>query len=716
MSGNSRALALRVMGIYLVFAAAWILLSDAAAKLLFPDAHTISHFQTIKGLAFVGVTAFLLYITMLGPLRRRDRETVMRLAAEDSLRAANERNEALLKAIPDMLFVLDSEGKFLDYRGPSGVTLLPPEAFIGKPISEIMPEGIALEAIAKVKSVLASRGTEFQSYQLDGGGETRYFETRLAPYGSNAVVALCRDRTERHRVESALRKSEEKLRKLSHAVEQSTSSIVITDPDGFIEYVNPRFTAVTGYTQDELIGKTPSVLKSGDTPPEVYRNLWDTISQGGEWRGEFSNRRKNGEVYWEFASISPLTDESGKITHFVGVKEDITGRKGLEEQLRHVQKMEAFGQLAGGVAHDFNNYLAVIRMQTDLLRTSGNLGPEQAACAREIEQATERASNLTNQLLLFSRRQAMRPRDIDLNANVASITRMFERLLGDGIEVRVACAAEPLMIRADPGMIDQILVNLALNARDAMPAGGVLEISTQAVEPDAAEAAGVPRAKAGRYACLTVADTGMGISPEHLPHVFEPFFTTKDVGKGTGLGLATVFGIVEQHEGWLDVSSKPGSGTVFRLHFPLLARLAPEAPAQEPPLTTGCCEPDCILVVEDDASLRQLIRKVLEREGHRVCEAATGVKALSKWDECRGRIGLLLTDLVMPDGMSGIEVAGTLRKSKPDLRVVFMSGYNPETAGKDCPEFEEARFLPKPFGAADLSGIVRDAFDGHPAS
>lgn len=714
MSGNSRALALRVMGIYLIFAAAWILLSDAAVKLLFPDAHTISHFQTIKGLAFVGVTAFLLYVALLGPLQRRDREMAMRIAAEESLRAANERNEALMKAMPDMLFVLDSEGLFLDYRGPSGTTLVPPEMFIGKRLSDIMPEHIATEALAKVRSVLASRGTEFQSYQLGSGNEAGFFESRFAPYGADSVVALCRDRTERLRVECALRESEDKLRKLSHAVEQSTSSIIITDPNGSIEYVNPRFTAVTGYSLDELIGKTPSVLKSGDTPPDEYRKLWETITQGREWRGEFRNRRKNGEIYWESASISPLTDESGRITHFVGVKEDITGRKSLEDQLRHAQKMEAFGQLAGGVAHDFNNYLAVIRMHIDFLRMGGDLEPEQSACAREIEQAAERASNLTNQLLLFSRRQAMRPREIDLNTTVTSITRMFERLLGNGIEVRVACAAQPLVIRADPAMIDQILVNLALNARDSMPSGGVLEISTLAVEPETSEAAGVPRARAERHARLTVRDTGAGISPEHLPHIFEPFFTTKDVGKGTGLGLATVFGIVEQHEGWLDVSSVPGEGTVFRLHFPLLTRPPADAPAQDPPPAPRRGEGDCILVAEDDASLRKLIRKVLEREGFRVCEAATGVKALAKWEKRRDDIGLLLTDLMMPDGMSGIELAGILRKSKPDLPVVFMSGYNPETAGRNCPEFEKARFLPKPFGAAELTVTIKEAFDGHP--
>lgn len=710
MPGNSRTLALRVMLIYLVFAVAWILLSDETVSVLFPDAHLVTHFQTIKGLAFVGVTAVLLFVILIGPLQRRDSEMAMRIAAEDSLRVANERNEALLRAIPDMLFVISADGRFLDYCGPKGVTLLPPEHFIGKRVHEVLPQAIADTTLAKVKLVIENQGTEFHSYELVSNGEKRHFESRLAPCGSNSVIAICRDRTERHRVERALQESEDQLRKLFHAVEQSTSSIVITDPEGYIEYVNPRFTAVTGYTLEELIGKTPRVLKSGDKTPEDYRELWETITQGREWRGEFQNRRKNGEVYWEFASISPLTDEAGRITHFVGVKEDITGRKSLEDQLRHVQKMDAIGQLAGGVAHDFNNILGIIQMQADLLRLTSGLTAEQEQCAAEIEQATERAANLTSQLLLFSRRQAMRPRDLNLNDTVINISRMLARLLGENIRIRVTCADVPLTIHADPGMMDQVLLNLAVNSRDAMPSGGLLEIATSVVELDVRQAAKIANAKPIRYACLTVTDDGCGIKPDDLPRIFEPFFTTKDIGKGTGLGLATVFGIVEQHEGWIDVVSTPGSFTTFRIHFPLLDRPVGADPAESPP-TASRGGSEMILVAEDDPALRALIRKVLVGLGYRFLEAASGVEAAKVWDSNRDSIDLLLTDLVMPDGMSGIELAATLRKVRPDLKVVFMSGYSPEIAVGECPAFDHVNFLAKPFRAHQLSAVVRAALD-----
>jgi signal transduction histidine kinase/ActR/RegA family two-component response regulator len=419
-------------------------------------------------------------------------------------------------------------------------------------------------------------------------------------------------------------------------------------------------------------------------------------------------------LYWEFASISPITDEAGRVTHFVAVKEDITGRKNLEAQLRHAQKMEAIGQLAGGVAHDFNNILAVIQMQTDLLRMAGDLKPEQTASAVEIEQAAERAASLTRQLLLFGRRQLMQARDIDLNDIVSNISKMLHRLLGEDIRIHLNYSPRHLLIHADAGMIDQVLLNLAINSRDAMPNGGRLVVETSRIDLSERQTALIPNAKPGSYACLTVMDNGTGIKPEDLPHIFEPFFTTKDVGKGSGLGLATVFGIVEQHRGWIDVISTPGIGTTFRIHLPLLASHAPPK-ARHPALTASRGGTETILVAEDDSSLRILIRFVLTRLGYRMIEAPTGIDALHVWQENRDTIQLLLTDLVMPDGMSGIELAQRIKEDAPQMKVIYMSGYSPEIAAKNVSLHEGVDFLAKPFHAHELAEIIREALDRKPA-
>ena len=479
-------------------------------------------------------------------------------------------------------------------------------------------------------------------------------------------------------------------------MEQSPVSVVITDTTGKIEYVNRKFTKVTGYSFPEAVGQNPRILKSGELGAEMYKQLWASIIGGGTWCGEFHNRKKNGELFWEWAAISPILDATGTITHFLAVKEDITRRKQaegelrnreeqfrllienasdiitvinnegiirfqspaserqlgykpeemtgrnafefvhpddaprllaalqralsdpnsptsaelrfrhhdgtwrvmqsigkslpnqvsegfivvnsrditenrkLEEQLRQAQKMEAVGQLAGGVAHDFNNILAAIQIPADLLKSGGGLSPTQLDLTKEMVKATRRATNLTRQLLLFSRHQALQPHDLDLNDVVTNITKMLQRILGEDIRLQFKYAPQPLPIHADAGMIDQILMNLAVNSRAAMPKGGQLVIETSAVNFDELAAAQSPQARPGLFACLSISDTGSGIPPEALPRIFEPFFTTKDVGKGTGPGLATVLGIVQQHQGWVKVYSEVGHGTTFRIYLPRL--------------------------------------------------------------------------------------------------------------------------------------------------
>ncbi|TAK97870.1 MAG: PAS domain S-box protein, partial [Verrucomicrobia bacterium] len=374
-----------------------------------------------------------------------------------------------------------------------------------------------------------------------------------------------------------IKRAEEQLRKHSRAVEQSPASIVITDRNGNIEYVNPKFTEITGYALDEVRGKNPRLLKSGETSPEEYRRLWQTISAGREWRGEFHNRKKNGEQFWEFASISPIVDEGGNITHFLAVKEDITARKRaeaerrlLEDHLRQTQKMEAFGQLAGGVAHDFNNILAATLIHLGLMKERRNLDAETLESIHELESHAQRAASLTRQLLLFGRRSVMQVRPLDLNEAVENLLKMLRRLIGEHITLEWQGRSVLPRVLADAGMIEQIVVNLVVNARDAMPKGGIVTIATSLAEVDAAQAQAEPHARPGQFACLTVSDTGCGMDETVLRRIFEPFFTTKDTGKGTGLGLATVYGIVNQHQGWIAVESTVDKGSVFRIFLPAL--------------------------------------------------------------------------------------------------------------------------------------------------
>jgi PAS domain S-box-containing protein len=407
---------------------------------------------------------------------------------------------------------------------------------------------------------------------------------------------------------------------------------------------------------------------------------------------------------------SPVRDKTGKYYGRIWTFRDITQRRTLEAQFRQAQKMEGIGQLAAGVAHDFNNIMAVIQLQANLLKIEEGLSHQQLESASEIEKAAERAANLTRQLLLFSRKQTMQARNLDLNQSINDITKMLRRTLGDHIQVQLKFSLEPLFIRADANMMDQVLMNLAVNAHDAMPQGGQLIIETSAVEFDESICGQLAQARPGSFVCLSVGDTGCGISPENLPRIFEPFFTTKDVGKGTGLGLATTFGIVQQHEGWINVYSEVGRGTIFRIYLPRLAAESGQEPGQ-PELTAVCGGSETILLVEDEAALRGSMHKALAHLGYRVLESASGVEALKIWEQHRKEIDLLLTDMVMPGGMTGKDLAERLLDEKPELIVIYSSGYSIEVASGDLPLEEGVNFLIKPFRAHVLAQMVRDCLD-----
>jgi nitrogen-specific signal transduction histidine kinase/CheY-like chemotaxis protein len=393
--------------------------------------------------------------------------------------------------------------------------------------------------------------------------------------------------------------------------------------------------------------------------------------------------------------------------------EDITERLMLEAQLRQSQKMESVGQLAAGVAHDINNILTVIQGHAGLLL---NAVPPGAGSTRSIEQisaAAERAASFIRQLLTFSRKQIFRSKILDLNAVLHNLKGMLPRLIGEDITLETHCQPDLPCIQADTGMVEQIVMNLAVNSRDAMPKGGKLTIATSAAEIDAAYLRQHPEAHVGWFVCLTVTDTGCGMEPKVLQRIFEPFFTTKEVGKGTGLGLATVYGVVKQHHGWLEVQSEVGVGTTFKVFLPVAGKAgdAPADPSDKSENVRGGKE--TILLVEDEIGLLELAREILQQYQYRVLIASSGVEALRVWDESNGQIDLLLTDMIMPGGMTGTDLAAELKRRKPGLKVIYASGYSSALTGKDFTQGDNI-FLAKPYQPNQMAQLIRNTLDASP--
>ena len=515
-------------------------------------------------------------------------------------------------------------------------------------------------------------------------------------------LATIEDITERRLAET------ERIR-LSTAMEQASESIVITDVQGQILYVNPAFEKLTGYARQEAIGQNPRLLKSGSHDDAFYTKLWQTVARGEVWQGHIINRKKDGTLFEEEATITPVRNPAGKVINYVAVKRDVTREIELEAQIRQVQKMEGIGQLAGGVAHDFNNILAAIMMQAQLTESTENLPASVVEDMQHIRQSCERGANLTRQLLLFSRKQVSQPRDLDLNDSVANISKMLRRVIGENISMQLNLSSKSVMAHADPGMLDQVLLNLAVNARDAMNHQGRVTIATTEELVDEATANRHPDARPGTYACLAVSDTGTGIAPEVLPRIFEPFFTTKEMGKGTGLGLATVFGIIKHHKGWIKVETELGKGTTFRIFLPSIARpLQSSAQKNRAALPRGT---ETILLAEDDFSVRAITRRFLETQGYTVVEAKNGVEALELWPQNRDRIQLLLTDLLMPEGVNGRDLARKIQADRPDLKVIYFSGYSADLAGQGLTLEPGKNFLKKPFTPSELLEMIRRNLD-----
>ena len=504
--------------------------------------------------------------------------------------------------------------------------------------------------------------------------------------------------------------AEDTVRKLWQAIEQSADLVLITDRTGVIEYVNPAFESLTGYSREEAIGQTPRLLKSGQQSPELYQELWATIMSGDVFRGVLANRKKSGEIFYAEKSITPVRDSEGRITHFISNDRDITERRRLEAQLQQAQKMDAIGKLAGGVAHDFNNLLMVISSYAELMQNS--LAPEHPLRrnVQEIMTASRRAADLTRQLLAFGRKQMQSLQFLSLNGIILEINKMLPHLLREDIQIVFVPGEHLGRVKADRVQIEQVVMNLAANARDAMPDGGKLTIETASVRVDEAYVqqrhAIVP---VGDYVLLTVSDSGQGITPECMTHIFEPFYTTKEDGKGTGLGLATVYGIVKQSGGFVWVYSEPGLGATFKIYLPTVEQQADEIPAPKP-VAKSVGGRETILLVEDEAALRQPAREFLSSKGYTVIEAMDGDDALGIANNHTGRIDLMITDVIMPH-MGGAELAETLAEKRPQMKVLFVSGYAENTILGHGPADVMTRFLQKPFSLEELARKIRTVLD-----
>jgi two-component system, cell cycle sensor histidine kinase and response regulator CckA len=880
-------------------------------------------------------------------LERSIRYALERARTIQVLRESDSRYRSLVETSPDAIICTDLTGKIIlcnqksvQSQGAKSVLELLGRNFFDLVAPEDRDRVKPLIEIALAQGV--TRNLEFCMIRADG---TRYHvesgSSRIAgaAEGTKAVIFILRDVTERKLADAM-------LRKLSRAVEQTADHLVITDRNGVIEYVNPAFEQLTGYSLEEVVGKTPRILRSDRHDQKFFKKLWSTILSGHVFRTIFTNRKKNGELYFQEETITPITDGNGKITHFVSTGHDITQRKqaeealrqteaqyrsifenaiegiyqasldgrfltvnpalvrmlgcesdaelincaveqfylnpstranfsrqiqqqnvvssfeaevlrkdgktiwisenaravrnlqgeieyyegtvenitqrkqaeqdmlrlaafpqwnpnpvlefsangdltyfnqaaqlmanslgldhplamlpdnaavmvrechlsgqsiiqreipigsrtlcwsffpipvnrvihcyvedaterlDLESRLRHSQKMESIGQLAAGVAHDFNNLLTIIQGQACLVLAHTKLERRAENALSQIVTAAERAANLTRQLLAFSRRQPMQSQPINLNEAIHNLAKMLQRILGDDITLEFNLNQELSPVVADVGMMEQVIMNLVVNARDAMPKGGRLIFRTANLLISDAYVKNHPEAEPGHCVCVSITDTGCGMDEFVLARLFEPFFTTKEIGKGTGLGLATVYGIIKQHQGWLEVESQVSRGSTFKVFIPADPRATP-APTEQflPPKYQRGHE--TILVVEDEASLRELIQEILGALGYQVVLAASGVAALEWWRQKGEPIDLLLTDMVMPDGVSGKELAVQLLAEMPDLKVVFISGYSVDLSTPEMSFREGMNFLQKPFSPATLARAVRDCLDSSPSA
>lgn len=509
---------------------------------------------------------------------------------------------------------------------------------------------------------------------------------------------------------SLRQKSEAERNRLIAAVAQTQDTIVITDCEGNIQYVNPAFEATTGYTRDEVLNQNPRLLKSGEQDQDFYQQMWQTLQGGGTFKGRMVNKRKDGTLFTEEATISPILDDAGQIISFVAVKRDITKQISLEAQLQQAQKMEAVGRLTGGVAHDFNNLLGVIIGYTEMALEELDPAQKVHGDLQKIREAAERSAGIVRQLLAFSRKQTISPKTFDLNAAVHGMLQMLRRLIGENIELAWLPEPGTLLVRMDPTQLDQILANLCVNAKDAIDAHGKITIETSRAVFDDEYCRQHLGFQPGSFVQLSISDNGCGIDKNAQSFIFEPFYSTKELGRGTGLGLSTVYGIVKQNNGFINVYSELGSGTTLKIYLPCWAHGQLEVSRQTAAKTRDC-QGETVLLVEDEPVLLAMAQQMLKRLGYNVLIADRPGEAVKIAQHYPGIIDLVFTDVVMPE-MTGKEMVRQIQLHYPDLQVLFMSGYTANVIAHNGILDEGVQFIQKPYSIEQLADKLRTILDG----
>jgi len=675
----------------------------------------------LKGAQVIGV--LLIQNRAPGSYTQRDLETLQTLAdqcsgalervrAEGESRQSEQRFRDLFENSPDAIFVEDLDGKVLDANLAASVLHgLSREQLIGKnSVEDLLPPDRRTVARRDFQKLAEGKLSWVEGETQVADGRVTPVEIRASRIEYKAKPALLlhvRDISQRRTAEAAVQSSEMLFRSVW---QNSVDGMRLSDEKGVIVAVNDAFCKLVGMKVTELEGRlfTAAYAETEDLQGMIVNHRERFLKRKNEFKVERQRLLHSGQLVMMEINHS-FVEVSGRTLLMLSLFRDVTQQRRLEEQLRQSQKMEAIGQLAGGVAHDFNNILTVIHGHASLLGMT-RLDETAARSAQQIILAAERAASLTRQLLAFSRRQLIQPKQLDMNKTVGNMSDMLGRLLGEDVSLHLNYCQVPATVEADAGMMEQVLLNLAVNARDAMPRGGQLGIRIAIVEVDGEHVKRQPDARPGRFVCISKSDTGTGIAPENLSRIFEPFFTTKEVGKGTGLGLATVYGIIKQHQGWIEVESVLGHGTTFRIYIPCAGTVLNESEAPAiPTILRGGTE--TVLLVEDEAPVRDLVARVLQKHGYKVLQASSGNDALGVWQEHKTDISLLLTDLVMPGNMNGHELAEKLWAEQPSLKVIFTSGYSADTVGKNFKLEPEVNYLQKPYHPNSLILTVRRCLD-----
>jgi PAS domain S-box-containing protein len=633
------------------------------------------------------------------------------------LRASHRQLRTIVDSMPDLLTRFDAAGR-ISFVSASIIRTfgVDPGDLLGRTPVELGicadPAGDR-ELVASIQRVLSTGKAEQLEVHFAHDDGPRPFEVRHLPEWEDGqvmgVVGIARDLAPQ-------RAAARQLYLLNYALDNISDAVYLMSGDSpEFRYVNQAAARSLGYSREELTAGM-GVLDIDAAVDEVrWKELMQTLRETPNLRVESLHRARDGRIIP--VEVTGNYFEFGGEFHNLAIARDISERRAaeaahraLEERLRHAQKMEAVGQLAGGIAHDFNNVLAIVQLASSGLLEAAGLSDEVREGLNEMRTAAERAANLTRQLLTFSRRQVIELVDVDMGEVVRNTTHLLGRVLGEHITLETHVASSLPPVRADPGMLEQVVMNLAINARDAMPQGGRLEVTLETARVANPRAESGPGNVARLHVCLAVEDTGSGIAASDLSHIFEPFFTTKALGQGNGLGLATVFSILELHGGFIDVDSCPGKGTTFRVFFPATEGV------QAKPSGAGSSGRDyrgteTVLLVEDDPAVRTTTRVALTRYGYRVIEADSAASALEVWRNGSHEIALVLTDLIMPGELSGRQLAERLVAEAPHLKVIFTSGYSPEIVNRLLHRVPGHTLLPKPYSAAVLASAVRRALD-----